>query len=154
MTAPIVSLALLVGFAAPLAAQSRPRFSNPPGLPPTRGYSHLVEVPAGSRFIVLAGQVPLDSAGRLVGGTDFRAQTAQVFENIGRGLAAAGAGFKDIVKVNYYLLDVANLAALREVRDRYFDPAAPPASTLVQVAALFRPDVLVEIEVTAVAPPR
>lgn len=145
-------LALLLCTAATsLAAQARPTFSSPPDLPPARGYSQVVDVPPGSRLVILSGQVPLDSTGQLVGGSDFRAQATQVFENLRRGLASRGAGFADVVKVTYYLLDApSNLAALREVRDRYLNREAPPASTLVQVGALFRPDVLVEVEVIAV----
>ncbi|MHB8837736.1 MAG: RidA family protein [Gemmatimonadaceae bacterium] len=137
--------------ASALTAQARPRFVNPPALPPSRGYSQLVEIPAGSRLVVLSGQVPLDSAGQLVGGADFRAQATRVFENLKAGLAAAGASFKDVVKITYYVLDVGpNLATLREVRDLYVDTAAPPASTLVGVRALFRPDIQLEAEVMAV----
>jgi enamine deaminase RidA (YjgF/YER057c/UK114 family) len=139
--------ALLV--AAPAAAQSAPRFSNPPALPAPRGYSHVAEVPAGSRLIYLSGQVPLDSTGALVGAGDFRAQAEQVFRNLETGLAAAGAGFEDVVKLTIYLLDAGQLPALREVRDRHIRADAPPTSTLVVVRGLFRPDVLLEIEAVA-----
>src|SRR5207244_11355110 len=67
------------------AAQERPRFVNPSALPTPRGYTQLVEVPAGQRLLYLSGQVALDSAGALVGGTDFRAQAKQVFENLQEG---------------------------------------------------------------------
>ena len=81
--------------------------------------------------------------------SNFRAQANQVFENLRAGLAAAGADFGDVVKLTFYILDVRNLPALREIRDRYVDPAAPPASTLVQVSRLFRDDVLLEVEAIA-----
>ncbi|MEP6619751.1 MAG: RidA family protein [bacterium] len=132
------------------ASADAPRFINPPTLSTPRGYSHVVEVPAGSRMVYVAGQVALDSAGRLVGAGDFRAQAVQVFENLKRALAAAGATFADVVKVNYYVVDASQVVALREVRDRYVNTAAPPASTLVEVRRLFRDDVLLEIEATAV----
>ena len=148
-----LSLLLLCALAAPLAGQGRPTFTNPPDLPPTRGYSQVVDIPAGSRLIVLSGQVPLDSTGQLVGGADFRAQAVQVFENLRRALKSRGAGFADVVKFTFYVLDAnKNLGTLREVRDRYINAAAPPASTLVQVSGLFRPDVLLEVEVMAVVP--
>ena len=73
-----------------------------------------------------------------------------MFENLRRALAAAGATFKDVVKLNYYVLDATQAPAVREVRDRYVDAAAPPASTLVEVRRLFRDDVLLEVEATAV----
>jgi enamine deaminase RidA (YjgF/YER057c/UK114 family) len=132
------------------AAQIRPRFVNPPGLPAPHGYSQLVEVPPGQRLLYLAGQVPLDSAGAVVGGTDFRAQAHQVFKNLRTGLAAAGASFADVVKLNYYIVDMRQLPILREVRDQYVNTAAPPASTLVEVRRLFRDDVLLEVEAIAV----
>lgn len=136
-----------------LAAQGQPTFSSPPDLPPSRGYSQVVDLPPGNRLIILSGQVPLDSAGQLVGGSDFRAQATQVFENLKRGLTSRGAGFTDVVKITYYVLDArTNLATLREVRDRYINQKAPPASTLVQVSALFRPDIQLEVEVMAAAP--
>jgi enamine deaminase RidA (YjgF/YER057c/UK114 family) len=148
-----VGVLVLPLFASTLAAQGKPRFINPPALPPSRGYTQLVDVPPGSRLVLLSGQVPLDSAGQLVGGSDFRAQATQVFENLKAGLAAGGASFRDVVKISIYLRDVAaNLTTFRQVRDQYVNTAAPPASTLVQVDALFRPDVLLEVEVMAVVP--
>jgi enamine deaminase RidA (YjgF/YER057c/UK114 family) len=146
--------AALIAAAPTLAtAQARPdgpRFINPPTLSTPHGYSHVVDVPAGSRMVYVAGQVSLDTAGRLVGAGDFRAQAVQVFENLRAALGAAGATFGDVVKLNYYVVDVSQLAALREVRDRYVNTAAPPASTLVEVRRLFRDDVLLEVEATAV----
>jgi enamine deaminase RidA (YjgF/YER057c/UK114 family) len=140
---------LLLVLAAAEAWAQKPRFLNPSGLPPTKGYSHVVEVPAGHRLVFLAGQVPLDSTGALRGGSDLRSQARQVFENLRAGLAAAGADFGDVVRLNFYLLEVRNLPALREVRDQYVNPAAPPASTLVEVRRLFREDVLLEVEAIA-----
>jgi enamine deaminase RidA (YjgF/YER057c/UK114 family) len=145
-------IAIAVTVPVPAQGQGRPRFLNPSALPAPRGYSHVVEVPAGSRLLYLSGQVPLDSAGALVGGTDFRAQAHQVFKNLRAGLAAAGAGFADVVKLNFYVLDVKQLPVLREVRDAYLDTSAPPASSLVEVRRLFRDDVLLEIEAVAVVP--
>jgi enamine deaminase RidA (YjgF/YER057c/UK114 family) len=85
----------------------------------------------------------------LRGGADFRTQAKQVFENLRAGLAAADADFADVVKLNFYLLDVQHLPVLREVRDQYVNTAAPPASTLVQVSRLARDDFLLEVEAIA-----
>lgn len=148
-----IAVLVLLASAGPAAAQAHPRFVNPPALPPPRGYTHLVEVPAGARMLYLSGQVPLDSAGSLVGGSDFRAQAHQVFKNLREGLAAAGAGFADVVKLTYYVVDARQVPLLREVRDQYVNTAAPPASTLVEVRRLFREDVLLEIEAIAVLKP-
>lgn len=107
---------------------------------------------AGGQTIYLAGQVALDAAGNLVGMGDFRAQVEQVFANLRAALAAAGADFSHVVKLNIYLLDRTNLPILREVRDRYVHLPAPPASTLVQVSSLAREEFLLEIEAIASIP--
>jgi reactive intermediate/imine deaminase len=121
---------------------------NPPGLYPPNGYTHVVEA-TGGRTLYISGQVPMDPKGNVVGSGNFRAQTTQVFENLKRALAAAGAGFGDVVKSNYYVLDMSNIGILREVRAQYVG-AAPPASTLVEVKRLANDAFLVEIEVVAV----
>lgn len=148
-----VSAALSLGAAGAAEAQTGPRFLNPPGLATPRGYTHVVEVPAGRRLLFLSGQVPLDTAGNLRGGSDFRAQARQVFENLGAALAGAGADFDDVVKLNFYILDIRHLPALREVRDQYVNVSAPPASTLVEVSRLFREGVLLEVDAVAVVRP-
>jgi enamine deaminase RidA (YjgF/YER057c/UK114 family) len=79
---------------------------------------------------------------------DFAVQTKNTFENIGRCLAAAGAKFDDIVKINYYVTDMAYTAELRRVRAGYLNQSAPPASTLVQVG--LGKGLKVEIEVVAI----
>ena len=145
--------ALVLCLAAPPAeSQDAPRFLNPAGMPPSKGYTQMVEIPAGNRLLFFSGQVPLDSTGTLRGGSDFRGQAKQVFENLRAGLAAAGAGFEDVVKLNFYVRDVRHLPALRQVRDEYVNLAAPPASTLVQVSGLYREDVLLEVEAIAAVP--
>jgi len=147
-TVPIV-LACAASAAGTATAQHKPRFLNPSTLPPSRGYTQIVEVPAGTRLVYVSGQVPLDSTGRVVGPGDFRRQAEQVFINLGRALAAVGATFADVVKLNYYVRDVSQLADLRAVRDRFVNATAPPASTLVEVPHLFRDDVLLEVEAVA-----
>lgn len=145
--------ALSLGAAGTAESQTGTRFLNPSGLAKPRGYTQVVEVPAGHRLLFLSGQVPLDSAGTLRGGSDFRAQARQVFENLRAALAGAGADFDDVVKLNFYILDVRHLPVLRQVRDQYVNVAAPPASTLVEVSRLFRDDVLLEVEAIAAVPP-
>jgi reactive intermediate/imine deaminase len=126
------------------------RFHSPETLPQPFGYSHAVEARPG-RVIYVSGQVPLDREGRLVGEGDFGAQARQVFENLRAALNAAGASWADVVKLNYFLIDVSNVQAVRAIRDEYVDTAHPPASTLVEVSRLFRDDVLIEIDAVAVA---
>ena len=125
------------------------RFLSPDTLSPPFGYSHIVDAPA-ERIVYISGQVPLDSAGQLVGEGDFEAQTRQVFENLARALEAADASWSDVVKLNYFLTDVTHITSVRAIRDEFVDTEHPPASTLVEVSGLFRPEVMVEIEAVAI----
>lgn len=127
---------------------SEKRFLTPATLSAPFGYSHVVEARAGTT-VYISGQVPIDAEGQLVGEGDFEAQTRQVFENLTRALEAADASWSDVVKLDYFLRDVTQIAAVRAVRDEYVDTEHPPASTLVEVSGLFRPDVLVEIQAVA-----
>jgi enamine deaminase RidA (YjgF/YER057c/UK114 family) len=129
------------------------RFLNPPTLhkPPT--YSHVVEAIGPGRIVYIAGQLGLDVEGKLVGAAgDFGAQAKQTFENLKLALAAVGANFNHVVKLNNYLTDIAHLASLREIRDQFINTAAPPASTTLQISALARPGALIEIEAVAMLP--
>jgi len=125
------------------------RFLSPDTLPAPFGYSHVVDSPA-DRIVYISGQVPLDAEGQLVGEGDFEAQTRQVFQNLTRALEAADAVWSDVVKLNYFLTDVSQITSVRAIRDEYVDTDRPPASTLVQVSGLFRPEVMVEVEAVAV----
>lgn len=126
-------------------------FLTPSTLAPTPGYSQVVRV-TGGQTIYLAGQVALDASRNLVGQGDFRAQAQQVFENIKTALAAVGADFSQVVKLNMYVVDRSHLPILREVRDRYVNTDAPPASTLVEVRSLAQEEFLLEIEAIASLP--
>ena len=128
---------------------AKKRFLNPDTIAPPFGYSHVVDSPA-KRIVYISGQVPLDSAGQLVGEGDFAAQTRQVFQNLTRALEAADVAWSDVVKLNYFLTDVSQIISVRAIRDEFVDTEHPPASTLVQVSGLFRPEVMVEIEAVAV----
>ena len=142
-------LALLLA-AAPLAAQNE--FINPESLSKPPGYTHVVVARPG-KIVYLAGQVANDRTGKVVS-SDFRAQAEQVFANLKTALAAAGATFDDVVKLNYYVRDFSQekRAAIRETRDKYVNKEHPPASTLVGVAALASDDYLLEVEAVAVVP--
>ncbi|WP_221088694.1 RidA family protein [Deinococcus aquaedulcis] len=126
-------------------------FHSPDTLPQAPGYTPAVEV-RGGRTLYISGQVALNAGGELVGPGDFEAQARQCFQNVAHALAAADMTFADVVKLGLYVLDMAGLPTLRRVRDDFVNTAQPPASTLVQVSAFFRPDVLVEVEAVAVAP--
>jgi enamine deaminase RidA (YjgF/YER057c/UK114 family) len=124
-------------------------FINPETMHRPTGYTHVVEVTAG-RPVYIAGQVALDPTGALVGPGDIRTQTRQVFDNLRAGLEAVGAGFEQVVKLTYYLVDATQLPVVREVRDQYIDTRQPPASTAVEVRRLVRDDLLIEVEAVAV----
>jgi enamine deaminase RidA (YjgF/YER057c/UK114 family) len=127
------------------------QFLNPPSLCPTFGWTHVVTA-TGGRTVYLSGQVSVNERGEVVGKGDLRAQTTQTFENLKHALAAAGATFRDMVKMNLYVVGLKpeHVPLLREVRGRYVDAAHPPASTLVGVSALVGADWLIEIEAIAV----
>jgi enamine deaminase RidA (YjgF/YER057c/UK114 family) len=143
--------------AASAQAQPAPqvRIFNPPTMAKPNGYSHVAEV-TGGRTVYIAGQIAIDPSGKLVGVPgDFRAQATQVFENLKSALASVGGSFANVVKLNGYLTDAkAQLPILREVRDAYLSKdTPPPPSTVVQVVALAREGLMVEVEVVAVLPP-
>jgi enamine deaminase RidA (YjgF/YER057c/UK114 family) len=119
----------------------------PDGLatPPT--YSHVVK--AGNT-VYIAGQVSQNEHGQLVGAGDFVAQATQVFENLGKALASAGAGFEHLVKITVFVTDPRYREPLSAVRSKYLASNALPASTLLVVAGLALPEYLLEIEAVAV----
>ena len=122
----------------------------PEGLAKPRGYSHVVRASGISVFI--AGQVAFDADGRVVGAGDLRAQTQQVFANLQRALAAAGARVEDLVKTTIFVVDFkpADREVIAEVRSRFYGDRPPPASTLVGVQALVLPELMIEVEAIAV----
>ncbi|MFF4261879.1 RidA family protein [Streptomyces virginiae] len=124
------------------------RIAAPEGVAPSPHHSHVVL--GTGRFVAVSGQCALDERGEVVGEGDPAAQARQVFENLRRCLAAAGATFDDVVKLTYFVTDVAHLPAVREARDAVIPADRLPASSAVEVSALFRPELLVEIEAFAV----
>ncbi len=147
-----VIVVLLLSIAAFAFAQSSRRqgvrYFNPPTLSVPTGYSHVVDVQSG-RTIYIAGQVALDKSGNVVGKGNFAAQTTQVFENLKFALAAAGATFDNVVKLNTYVTDMSQVQTLRDTRAKYYGKNAP-ASTLVQVGKLAREELMIEIEAIAI----
>jgi 2-iminobutanoate/2-iminopropanoate deaminase len=137
----------------PVIAFAQVKRSNPPTLSTPTGYTHIVEVTGPGKTIYISGQIALDKDGKVVGEGDMKAQAEQVFKNLQAALTAAGATFADVVKMNTYVTEMDKAPAVREVRARYFG-ATTPASTLVQVVRLARPEFMLEIEVTAAVPAR
>jgi reactive intermediate/imine deaminase len=124
------------------------RYLNPQTLSAPKGYSHVAEISSG-RTIYVAGQVAFDESGNVVGKGDFAAQATRVFENLKLALAAVGATFDNVVKVNTYVTDMSHIQTLREIRAKYYGKLAP-ASTLVEIGRLAHPDLMIEIEAIAV----
>ncbi len=120
---------------------------NPPTLPnPPSKYSHIVEVPDGTRLAFISGQVAIDAAGNTP--DDIAGQCELVLRNVELALEAAGMEVTDLVRLNSYLVDAADVATFREIRDRWAGGHAA-ASTLVVVAALASPGWKVEVEAVA-----
>jgi 2-iminobutanoate/2-iminopropanoate deaminase len=150
-----LTLALVLLPALALAQTRAPSIkrTNPPTLSKPTGYTHIVEVSGPVRTIYISGQIAYDKDGALVGAGDMKAQAEQVFRNLEAALTAAGAKFSDVVKMNTYTTDMSQAQAIRDARARYFRDAMP-ASTLVQVVHLARPELMLEIEVIAAVPER
>lgn len=123
-----------------------PTFSTPPH---PAGYSHAVSLPAG-RLVWTSGQIAVDPDGRVPDG--WRAQTRLVFEHLGRALTAVDASWAHVVKLTMFVAAEPDLDAIRAVRDEFVDTTRPPTSSLVRVAGLVRPELLLEIEAVAWRP--
>lgn len=129
---------------SPLEYKSSPEVFSIPGL------SQSVSIDCGtSRMILLSGQVSLDSKGNLKG-SDVEGQTHQIFKNIENILKEYGGTGKDLVKLGIFMTDISKTPDFRKVRDQYINLQNPPVSSLIEVSKLFRDDILIEIEATAV----
>jgi enamine deaminase RidA (YjgF/YER057c/UK114 family) len=130
------------------------RFINPKTIAKPPGYTHVVEITGPGRVVHIAGQLGLDTSGKLVGTPgDFSVQASQAFENLKAALGAVGAGVENIVKINSYIVDIGkNIGSFRQLRDRYLNMTAPPASTAVGVPELAVAGALFEIEAIVALP--
>lgn len=106
-------------------------------------------VVSGGKIIFLSGQVSVDKNGNYVGEGDMGLQTRTVLENIKRVLEGAGASMKDVIKINIYTVDMVRYRQTMKDIQREFFPDNFPASTLLEVKSLARPQFLVEIEAIA-----
>ena len=123
-------------------------FFNPSAVWQPFGPFSMVAVQGEGRIVHLKGQVALDTAGKIVGPGDMRAQLAQVLENIRAVLASLGGEIADIVSLTQYTTDIAAFMAAGDIRQAIFKPPYP-VTTTVQVAALYDPALLVEIAAVA-----
>ena len=149
LSSKVLMLLAIFGSNVSTAAESNvleKEFLNPVGT----SFSNVVTVSHGGlKTIHISGQVGF--AGNEVP-EDFGQQVENAFVNLRRQLADAGADFTDIIKTNTYIvnLDSEKLAAYGSIRTQHFPQEDPPASTLIGVSALVFPNLLVEIEATAV----
>jgi 2-iminobutanoate/2-iminopropanoate deaminase len=110
-------------------------------------YSHIVK--AGNTLYI-AGQVSRDLEGRTTGVGDAAAQVRGAFDNLKRCLRSQGADTDRVVKITMYVVGAENVPAVRSVYPSYFRPDCKPASTLLVVAGLARPEMLFEVDAVAV----
>jgi enamine deaminase RidA (YjgF/YER057c/UK114 family) len=132
---------------------SRIKMSNPEGLSrPLGTYSHVARVKA-SEFLFIAGQVPVNAGGKLVGRDDFEAQARQVFRNIRVALKSAGADYRNVVQFTTYLVNSRDIPKLRQFRERnypkFFPDGKYPPNTLLVIDRLASEDILLEIAAIA-----
>jgi 2-iminobutanoate/2-iminopropanoate deaminase len=99
-------------------------------------------------LLFISGQVAWDREGKVVAPGDAAVQARQAFENMRNLLQAAGATMDDVVKINLYLTNIADSAAVRKVREEFFQPPYP-AATSVEVSKLVLPELVVEVEAIA-----
>ena len=136
-----------------IAQTKQVQLLNPAAVAVPKGYSQAAVIDLGaSKMVILSGQVPLDKQGQLVGAGDIGKQTEQVFQNIKGIVEELGGNMNNVVKLGYFITDISGLQSMRTIRDKYINTAQPPASTLVQVNKLFRDDVMIEVEATAIIP--
>jgi 2-iminobutanoate/2-iminopropanoate deaminase len=113
--------------------------------------SHSADAVRAGELLFVAGVLPADAEGALVGGDDVVVQAEHVFADLGEILAAGGCSFADVVKVSLYLTDVADRPLVNPVRQRVFG-STRPASTLVEVTALAVPGAKIEVDCVAAIP--
>lgn len=114
------------------------------------GFVQANETSGADSVLHCAGQTSVDEDGEPLHEGDMRAQVAQAFDNLETVLGEAGYSLADVVRLNYYVTDVdAFLQAGEVFGARLGQAGCRPASTLLGVAKLARPQLLVEIEATA-----
>ena len=141
-----VILGLVLSSIAMPAKKMNKQFLNRGGTKPP-GYTHVVKSPPGT-MIFISGQGGSAEDGTMP--AEFSTQARNTFENLKQCLALAGAGFKDVVKINYFVTNLANTNELRRIRAEYLNMDQPPAATLVQAG--LSAGLLLEVEAIAIIP--
>ena len=104
-----------------------------------------VKVTGAQTLLFISGQVAFDDQGGPAHGRDFAAQAREVFRSLQAQVEAGGATLRDVVKLTTYLTDIRYREELVGIREEYFGPKLP-AHTQVAIAALGRPEWLIEVE--------
>lgn len=131
------------------------QLSSPAGMTQPVPYHH-VSVATGTRHVHVAGQIARDAEGGPVATGDLTGQVGQALRNTALGLAGAGAGFSDVVRLRFFVTDWnpdkmdAFLAGIDRVAGELGIPQPIPPVSLIGVDYLFEPDVMVEVEAYAV----
>ncbi len=127
------------------------RHIRPQGLNNTPAFTQVVAARGGTTVYV-SGQVSWAPDGSVLHPGDLEAQAVQVFENLALALGAAGAGFGDVAKFTVFVVGLTPeaRATISRVRGRYVTGPNPPASTMIGVAALAAPGMVLEIEAIAI----
>jgi enamine deaminase RidA (YjgF/YER057c/UK114 family) len=159
IVASAAAAAASAGLIASASGQSAPggksashlRFVQPETIFKTTTYTHVVEIMGPGRLIYTSGEQGREPDGNFP--PDIRGQSVRAFENIKAALAAVGATFDHVVKLNVYMIDLRkNQPTFSEVKQQYVNKLAPPASTTVGVPQLTREGALVEVEAVAALP--
>lgn len=122
------------------------KIHNPSSMAPGTGYSHGIELPPQARLLYIAGQLGIGSDGKFA--PDIAGQAEQAWQNLGTVLKEAGMGYENLVKVTHFLVRREDIAPYREVRAKFLGKHAP-ASTLLVITSLARPEALIEVEAVA-----
>lgn len=122
------------------------KIHNPSTIAPGIGYSHGIELPPQARLLYIAGQLGVTADGKFA--ADIAGQAEQAWRNLGTVLQAAGMGYENLVKLTHFLVRREDIAPYREVRAKFLGKHAP-ASTLLVISSLARPEALIEVEAVA-----
>jgi enamine deaminase RidA (YjgF/YER057c/UK114 family) len=159
LAASVVLASVLVGCTAREQRNESPPMKgsvqhlSPDGLHRNPAYSQAVAVTGNMTTVYVGGQNAVDTAGRIVGKGDIKAQTEQVLRNVETALAAGGAKLEHVIKWNVHIVQGQPLGPGFEAFQRAWgDRPNPPIVTMSFVSALASPDFLVEIEAVAVVP--
>jgi 2-iminobutanoate/2-iminopropanoate deaminase len=127
------------------------QISSPKLAQPNGHFSHATIIEARGRLLFISGMTARIADGTIAGVGNIEVQTRQVCENLKAACEAAGSSLKDICRVDVYVRNIEHFDIIHKVRREYFDTPLP-ASTLVEVAKMVKPEYLIEISAIAVIP--